>query len=112
MVGSGFQGTGDGALAGATIMGAGLGFFVLLTILVATALPWLAICWIVHLTSAPRRWVLPAAGALLGSVVWLLMVVTQSGFNALSGADFVAMAIVGAVGMVSGGLYSRMTRQS
>ena len=112
MIGGGFQGTGDGALVGASIMGAGLGLFVLLTILVVTALPWLAICWIVHLTSAPRRWVLPAAGGLLGAASWLLMVVTQSGFNALSGADLLSMAIFGVVGMSSAWLYSRMTRQA
>ncbi len=111
MVGSGFQGTGDGALTGASIMGAGLGLAVLLTILVTTALPWFAICWIVYLTSVSRRWVLPVAGFLMGSAIWLLMVVTQSGTSALSGADFVAMAIVGIAGMASAGLYSRMTRR-
>lgn len=110
MVGSGFQGTGDGALAGASIMGAGLGLFVLLTILVVTALPWLAICWIVHLTSAPRRWVLPAAGGLLGAASWLLMVVTQSGFAELGRADLLVMLMSGLAGLAAGWVYLRSTR--
>lgn len=112
MLGAGVQSAGDGALTGAAGMAAGLGFFVFLTVAVVTALPWLFICWGVHLTSAPRGTALPLAAGLLGVAVWFVPVVTQSGFSDLAGRDAVAAAFSGAVGIAGGWLYARLTRPS
>jgi uncharacterized membrane protein len=110
MIGGGIQASPDGAMNGAGMMAAGFGFFIFLTIAATTALPWLAISWAVHLTSAPRRWVLPVAGGLLGTAGWLAPVLTQSGTGDLAVADALAMGMSGLAGLAGGWLYARMTR--
>lgn len=110
MIGGGIQASPDGAMNGAGMMAAGFGFFIFLTIAAVTALPWLAISWTVHLTSAPRRWVLPLAGGLLGAAGWLAPVLTQSGTADLGVSDALAMGVSGLVGLAAGWIYTRMTR--
>jgi len=112
VLGAGVQSAGDGALTGAAGMAAGLGFFTFLTVAVVTALPWLLICWGVHLTSAPRGKALPLAAGLLGVAAWFVPVVTQSGVGDLAGPDAIAAVLSGAVGLAGGWLYVRLTRAS
>lgn len=108
-LGSGVQPSASGSMNGAGIVAAGFGLFIFMTIVAVSALPWMVIVWVVHLTAAPRGKALPLAGGLLGAVVWLLPVLTQSGAGDLGSGDLLAMVLSAAVGVAGGWIYMRVT---